>query len=615
MNWLRRRNFVTFSQERALDDVNTNSSPTDDTLTDSDLLTLVASGDHRAFGSLVERYQNLVCSVAYSIVGDFKRSEDLAQDSFLIVWKGLPSLRDHSSFRPWLCGITRNLALKSVRKDKGAFWENVEESLRDPALQPDAELMEREEEALVWKYLSSIPENYREPLILFYREDQSVARVAEVLGLTEDNVRQRLSRGREMLRNSVTTLIDRALRVSRPGPTFTLTVVGALPGVFLASAGTAAAASTSGAAKTGAVGAAAKAAAGTGWIGGLIGLLGGMLGAWIGNWASVQTARSDRQRDYLKNSFRPFVIASIIYVIPLLVVRIARDARWHINGPAFAIAITTWSGVFVAYLLYKSFQVQRLSREILIEDEARGLTREPDTGLQRFANQWEGREWKSRLQCFGLPLIHIHFSNPTQAPSATSATMIGAWRSAPAARGWIAIGGRAHGILLGVGGFATGLVAMGGIAAGGIVMGGLSCGLVSFGGLAFGALAMGGLSLGGWSWGGMAVGWMAFGGMALAWKAAYGGMAIAHDLAFGGHAVAQQANNPAAKAFMESEPFFATSTRLVPMMSSPWAFVVIAAISLMPTMLILAVGYRRKVPEIDLESGTCEREPQESRDQ
>ena len=113
----------------------------------------------------------------------------------------------------------------------------------------------------------------------------------------------------------------------------------------------------------------------------------------------------------------------------------------------------------------------------------------------------------------------------------------------------------------------------------------------------------------------MAVGWLAFGGMALAWKAAYGGMALAHEFAVGGHAIAQQANNPAANAFVENERFFVTSLDLVPVMSSPWAFFAIAAISLLPTILILVVGYRRKVPEINLESTSTERDSQESRDQ
>ncbi len=603
-----RRKFVTLIPIWALDEVNTNPPPFDDTVTDASLLAQVETGDRHAFGALVGRYQNLVCSIAYSIVGDFKRSEDLAQDTFISAWENLGTLRDRTKFRGWLGGIVRNLALKSLRGERHVSWEAMDESLRDPSSGPDKKMMDAEEQALVWKSLAALPETYREPLILYYREDQSVARVAEALGLSESNVRQRLSRGREMLRDRVVSTIERTLRSSRPGPAFTLTVIGALPGVLLASAGTAAAATTSGAAKTGAMIASAKAAAGTGWAGAFLGLFGGFFGAWVGNWASVQVARSDRQREYLKNSFRPFVVASIIYILPLLVVRLAGDAGWHINGTAFAAAITTWTGTFIAFLLWKSFQVQRRSREILIEDEAEGLTREPDTGLQRFANQWEGREWKSRLHCFGIPLIHIRFGNPAHSPSAPNATMFGALRHAPVARGWIAIGERAHGLLLGVGSFATGLFAMGGIAFGGVAFGGLSCGFVSFGGLALGALAIGGLSMGGWSWGGMAVGWMAFGGMALAWKAAYGGMAIAHEIAVGGQAIAHHANNPAAKAFMESEPFFVTSLDLVPMMSSPWAFVVIAAVSLMPVVLILAVGYRRKVHEIDLESSPSGRD-------
>ena len=581
--------------------MNTNAISANDTLPDPDLLQRVTNGDRQAFGTLVARYQNLVCSVAYSVVGDFKRSEDIAQDAFVSAWKSLTSLRDPSQFKAWLCGIARNLALRSVRREGRANLETVDDSMSDPSSSPDVVLMDREEEALIWENLSALPENYREPLVLFYREDQSVARVAEALGLSEANVRQRLSRGREMLRDSVVSMIDRALRTSRPSPAFTMTVVGALPGLFLASAGTAAAATSSGVAKAGTAGALGKAAASASWIGGLLGILGGTLGAWAGTWASMQTARSDRQRDFLKNSFRPFVVASVIFVIPSVGLRLARASGFQIPGEPMAAGLVIWSLAFAIYLIRKSLRVQRRAREILIEDEAMGLTREPDTSLQRFANQWEGREWKSRATLLGIPLIHIHFSDPARAPTPRATSMWGTIRQAPVARGWIALGERASGILLGIGGFATGLVAMGGIAVGGIAMGGMSLGVVSLGGLAVGALVLGGMSLGGWAWGGMAIGWMAFGGMALAWKAAYGGMAIAHDIAFGGHALAEQANNAAAKAYMAKEPFFVWSEAATQKMLSPWAFFVVLAISLVPTLIILVVGYRKKNPQNHLE--------------
>ena len=59
---------------------------------------------------------------------------------------------------------------------------------------PLQSVLEEEELALVWRALERIPETYREPLVLFYREEQSVDRVAEALELSADAVRQRLSR-------------------------------------------------------------------------------------------------------------------------------------------------------------------------------------------------------------------------------------------------------------------------------------------------------------------------------------------------------------------------------------------------------------------------------------
>jgi hypothetical protein len=69
-------------------------------------------------------------------------------------------------------------------------------------------------------------------------------------------------------------------------------------------------------------------------------------------------------------------------------------------------------------------------------------------------------------------------------------------------------------------------------------------------------LSLGGFSLGVWSFGGLAFGWQVFGGCAIAWNAAVGGVAIAHDFAFGGIAHALQANNHAARSYLQPNLFF-----------------------------------------------------------
>ena len=74
-----------------------------------------------------------------------------------------------------------------------------------------------------------IPELYRVPLVLFYREDQSIERVAEALKLSEDAVKQRLARGRKLLHKQVLAQVEATLQNTRPGKAFTGAVVAALP--------------------------------------------------------------------------------------------------------------------------------------------------------------------------------------------------------------------------------------------------------------------------------------------------------------------------------------------------------------------------------------------------
>jgi hypothetical protein len=124
-------------------------------------------------------------------------------------------------------------------------------------------------------------------------------------------------------------------------------------------------------------------------------------------------------------------------------------------------------------------------------------------------------EYRSKASFLGLPLVHV----------ATGALMDGRYRRG-IAKGWIAIGDLAFGVLF----------ACGGIALGGITLAGGALGMLSIGGVAFGFCAVGGLS----------VGVVALGGAAVGWYAAAGGLAVAHDYAAGGFALARNVIHPQA---------------------------------------------------------------------
>src|SRR5579859_5688647 len=239
--------------------------------TDADLVGETLSGDRDAFGRIITRYQSLICSLAYSATGSLGQSEDLAQETFITAWKHLRRLRERDKLRAWLCGIARNRINGFLRREgrepvrDAEPLENLSEPHAPEPLPPDY-AMSREEEAILWRSLQTIPETYREPLVLFYREHQSVERVAQALELSEDAVHQRLSRGRKLLQEQVLAFVEGALERTNPGKAFTLAVLASLPGLTIS-----AKAAMLGAAVKGS--ATAKTAGALGWFGLLLGPL------------------------------------------------------------------------------------------------------------------------------------------------------------------------------------------------------------------------------------------------------------------------------------------------------------------------------------------------------
>lgn len=157
---------------------------------------------------------------------------------------------------------------------------------------------------------------------------------------------------------------------------------------------------------------------------------------------------------------------------------------------------------------------------------------------------------KSSLELFGLPLVHI----------ATGQVVDGRYHRG-IARGWIAVGDIAFGVLL----------AVGGLAVGGISIGGLAVGVVAFAGASIGVFAVGGL----------AVGVAAVGGAAVAWWAAVGGLAIARDVALGGAATAAHANDATARALVTRDSFFRVSMGLLE--HSRW----LVLLALLPVVMVM----------------------------
>lgn len=199
---------------------------------DGELVQASRRGEHAAFGELVARYQDLVCAVSYSSTGDHVLSEDVAQETFIAAWRQLGGLREPGRLRSWLCGIARNLARKARKARRRDELVDADDPIASG--NPFDDAARGEVERLVRDALGRVPESYREVLVLFYREGQSIREVADALDTSETAVMQRLSRGRRYLADSMTELVERSLRADRPRRDLVAAVLAAIAVIAVA---------------------------------------------------------------------------------------------------------------------------------------------------------------------------------------------------------------------------------------------------------------------------------------------------------------------------------------------------------------------------------------------
>ena len=486
---------------------------------DARLVALGVEGSREAFAELVARYQSPLCAIAYSACGNLSDSQDIAQEAFIIAWGKLSDLDDPAKFKPWLYGIARNLLQNSWRRQlrnplSGAG--PLEDNLTDPGANPTEQTITNEEEAILWRSLEQMPAAYREPLVLFYREQQSVQRVAGMLDLSEEVTRQRLSRGRKLLQEQVIAFVEGTLARTTPSQAFTLSVVSALP--RYSGATTLAASAIKGAAAKSAflaaLGAATKAV--------LFKCVPPITNSWV---TIIKMPESRRERKFAIRGYAWLWAGAILYPVALMLCIHAWGRYWHTHPQTLTLVILCSAFGFTAiigpYAFWLAFTQRRIREEEAIKSGNPASRSHP-------------YEYRGPFTVLGLPLVHICFN------------CIVAGKRRPAV-GWIAVGDKAFGILCAVGG---------GIAVGGVSCGGLSIGVFALGGIGVGVLAFGGLSVGVRAMGGAALGYMAMGGGAIGWLGASGGAVVARYFAEGGGAIAPHANDEAARAFMRGSYFF-----------------------------------------------------------
>ena len=309
------------------------------TLVDTDIRA-AQRGDRQAFARLVESTCTLVSSIAIAIARDPDLSRDIAQDVFLSAWRDIGKLREPSSFLPWLRQITRHRAyhvLRTARRRHRRVEDHAADELLAAVVDPRPDVAEQliatETRRVLAATIDLLPDDAREVVTLYYREGQSATQVAELLGLSEAAVRQRLSRARARLHTELLERLGQELVETAPGATFVASVTAALT----VAAPSASAAATVAAAGAKDVGLLAKNAAFLG--GAALGAAGGIAGVVFGLRSLRREARDDQERDELDRLQR-------VAIAVVIAAALGMPLTWELTHSRFAPVL-----VFVAFVV------------------------------------------------------------------------------------------------------------------------------------------------------------------------------------------------------------------------------------------------------------------------
>jgi RNA polymerase sigma-70 factor, ECF subfamily len=187
-----------------------------------ELILRIKSGDSAAFYDLVRPYERVMYLTAMSLVRSEADAEDVAQEAVLKAFKNLARFRQESKFSTWLIQITINEAKMKLRKDRRHLYESVDETrcseegdyipkdFADWREIPSQALEQKQLRKALTKALGSLAEKYRTVLILRDIQHLSISETAQALGISEANVKTRLSRARLQMRDALAPGFDGA---------------------------------------------------------------------------------------------------------------------------------------------------------------------------------------------------------------------------------------------------------------------------------------------------------------------------------------------------------------------------------------------------------------------
>lgn len=183
---------------------------------DLELARQVAAGDAGAMDTFYQRYfTRLYRFVYYQVGGSHDDAQDVLQEALIAAIKSMPSYRGDSSLYSWLCGVAWNKAADFRRREyrlsqveQRTIKDMMETNGIDPSPTPDGALMRQANKERVEETLMTLPEHYRQVLVLKYAEGLPVQDIAQIMRRTFKSTESLLTRARSAFRQSYTAAVS-----------------------------------------------------------------------------------------------------------------------------------------------------------------------------------------------------------------------------------------------------------------------------------------------------------------------------------------------------------------------------------------------------------------------
>lgn len=169
----------------------------------------VLNGQTNHFSYLVEKYQDIVFSIALKVLKNREDAEEMAQESFIKAYKSIHTFKGKAKFSTWLYRITYNNCISEVRKKKIYFASTDEVQIQDESEELNLDGVPEENRAKYVKAaMDKLPEEDYTLVMFYYFEDQTIDEIAKVTRLSASNVKVKLHRARKKLYTILNELLE-----------------------------------------------------------------------------------------------------------------------------------------------------------------------------------------------------------------------------------------------------------------------------------------------------------------------------------------------------------------------------------------------------------------------